>query len=416
MLRIVPTLLPVATFVAVVAIGAIGATPRVACADTIERRGLEPALRGKVEGVDEDGVRFRSDLGATQVIPWDRVRSVESGSFKTIVTSQMAVAEQLWRARSRAERGDTEQAEPLLERLFTTYRGRTSETALVVAEGLLRCRLARADQALAVLPWLEVVRLRRAEIQTSSYASLPPVIDRESGLAPLLPPVFVDDPASQRIREELRRISTAPGTDDTVAQLAGLYALAMPLAAEGTLPESPTLPAMADPPPAAAGRSVDPATALVRLVLAAQQIEPTTRDAARRRIDELLAAATPAAAASAGGGSDELLSPRIWSDAWLRFFGGCSRLREPDTALRRRGVVELLHVPARDARRLPFLSGAALWLAAAAVGRDGDGQSSAVLRRELDLEFPAHPLRRSAPAGVEIAVERTPSPSSVRNP
>lgn len=398
MLRTALTPPLLATLVAGVATVVLAGTSH---ADTIERRGREPALRGKVEGVDEDGVRFRSELGATQVIPWDRVRSVDSGSFETIVRSQMAVAEQLWRARSRVERGDTEQAEPLLERLFTTYQGRTSETALVVAEGLLRCRLARADQALAVLPWIEVLRLRRGGIETSSYASLPPVIDPETGLAPLLPPVFMDDPSSQRIREELRRISTAPGTDPAVAELAGLYALAMPLAANGALPVSPSLPALTEPVSGKAARPEDPAAALVRLVLAAQQSDQPTREAARQRIDQLLATAAPSGGAGGSGASGTAVLSQAWSDAWLRFFGGSSRLRDSDGGMRRRGVVELLHVPARDARQLPFLSGVALWLAASAVERDGDAGSSAVLRRELDIEFPAHPLRRSAPPGVE---------------
>ena len=145
---------------------------RPGAGDMVERRGSEPALEGEITIINEAGVTIRSSLGAVHVVPWDRVRRVEGKVEDPTLDEKMAIAVDLWRSRSRVERGDTTLAEPLLERLFERYRGQTHETALVVAEGLLRCRLARADHALAVVPALEVARLRRAQITTDTYSVL----------------------------------------------------------------------------------------------------------------------------------------------------------------------------------------------------------------------------------------------------
>src|SRR5262245_53603531 len=81
-----------------------------ASADTVERRGRAPSLEGTVERVDASGVSVRSRSGAVQVVPLDRVRDVVLEQPDTRRADWERVresAEQLWRARSRVERGDT---------------------------------------------------------------------------------------------------------------------------------------------------------------------------------------------------------------------------------------------------------------------------------------------------------------------
>ena len=163
-------------------------------ADLVERRGSEPPVEGKITRIDDAGVTVRSDLGAFHFVPWDRVRHVEAKEQDPLLARRMETATRLWRARSRVERHDTTLAEPILERLFERYHGQTHETALVVAEGLLRCRLAPGDHVRAVLPALETARLRRADVTTDSYANLTAVIDESTSLCPLLAPAWLPSP------------------------------------------------------------------------------------------------------------------------------------------------------------------------------------------------------------------------------
>jgi hypothetical protein len=194
----------------------------VAVADVVERRGDEPSLQGTVVSLDGAGVKMRTASGALHAVPWDRVREVQCDPVLAAeLKTWMPVAEDLWRARSRLQRRDTTMAEPLLERLFERYRGQTHETALVVAEGLLRCRLARADHGLAVIPALETARLRRAGITTDSYAGLSQVFDETHALCPLLAPVWVDSPFLHALERDLG-VYDAQG-DAVVTALAQLY-------------------------------------------------------------------------------------------------------------------------------------------------------------------------------------------------
>ncbi|MHC4421626.1 MAG: PH domain-containing protein, partial [Planctomycetota bacterium] len=165
-------------------VGALGSLliTVAAAADVVERRGAAPVIEGEVTVIDDAGVTVRSPLGAVHFVAWDRVRRVETERERPELQKHWETAVDLWRARSRVERNDTTLAEPLLERLFERYRGRTHETALVVAEGLLRCRIARADHVLAIVPALEVARLRRAGVKTEAYANLAPVFDSDYGL------------------------------------------------------------------------------------------------------------------------------------------------------------------------------------------------------------------------------------------
>jgi hypothetical protein len=84
----------------------------------IRRDGLEP-LRGRIIVIDDAGVTIRADdLSPSRLVPWDRVRDVQSSSSHPRLDERLAMADELWRARSRLERGDAALAEPLFERLF----------------------------------------------------------------------------------------------------------------------------------------------------------------------------------------------------------------------------------------------------------------------------------------------------------
>lgn len=375
--------------VVAVAVGGLG---RGSAADVIERRGGAPPLSGRVASVDAEGVTMRSDLGAEQVVPWDRVRSVQSESTLSDLGRQLERAELLWRARSRVERGDTALAEPLLERLFTESRGRTGETSLVIAEGLLRCRLARGEQVGAVIPALEVARLRRAGVTTMSYGSLAPVLDDATSLAPTLPPVFPAGPALARLHDELDALAKGVAVDPIVRALAESYRAALVLDSSGVPSPGGAIPT-SEVGEAKAVRD-HPGVALLRAVLAANEggVEAPRPVASESGVaSEQLSRRAAARQKLSALELDAGMAP--WAESWRRFFAGTSRLGDAKREERRRGVVDLVHVTATSAAQQPWLSGVALAVASDALTRDGAAAASATLRREFELLHPHHALR-----------------------
>ena len=76
---------------------------------------------------------------------------------------------------------------------------------------------------------------------------------------------------------------------------------------------------------------------------------------------------------------------------------------------RQRGLVNMLHLPARFGRTLPYLTGLALAWAAETARADGDDEAAAVLTAELDRRFPSHPARAADPV-LPPAIARGTSP------
>jgi hypothetical protein len=347
-------------------------------ADAVERRGGEPPVTGRLQTVDDAGVRISSDVGAEVLVPWDRVRRIVADQPDHDIARYLEVADDLWRARSRIERHDTTLAEPLLERLFETYRGRTHETALVVSEGLLRCRLARGEQVLAVIPALETARLRRAGVQTASYAMLPSVLDESTGLCPAVPPFWATTRGLDRLSRELERYE-AKG-DAVVAGLARLYRAA---ALRQLRP--------ADAPAVGESYGDEPGVAFLFAVVECSAPDADARDEARQRLER---------------GIDRL-DP--WAQAWVHFALGDSLLRESGVGRQQRGLVHLAHLPARLSGHGTFLSALALARLAAAADAAGDRAAAESLRMELRNRYPRSHLRWPL---APVAAAATPEDSS----
>jgi hypothetical protein len=337
--------------------------------DMVERRGAEPAIVGRITVIDDSGVFVRSVQGATHFVPWDRVRRVVTDQPHAGLERRLDTAETLWRARSRVERNDTALAEPLLERLFEQYRGQTHETALVVAEGLLRCRLVRGANAEAVIPALEVGRLRRADVETASYAMLRPVIDEQTSLCPELAPAWLSSRALDRLRRDLEDYDAKE--DPIVSALARGYlqALRRQVGVEA-------LAASAEP-----GESTPPehsGVQLLALCAACGADDVERRRAARDRLRLEMPTMPP------------------WAEAWARFALGTSLLREDGVGRRQRGLLNLVHLPARFGRSHPYLAGLSLAWCAEASGAWGDASAAAAFEAELSRRFPNHPLHTMA--------------------
>lgn len=344
---------------------ALGGPVAPAQADRVERRGAEAALDGEIIDVSDAGVRVRTDSGDYE-IPWDRVRRIDSDDPALTYERYMATAVDIWRARSRVERGDTALAEPLLERLFERSRGRTDATARVVAEGLLRCRLARGANALAIVPALETARLARADVTIDGYADLPAVIDPDTALCPQLGPAWIRSRALNRVERDLADFD-AHG-DAVIAAIARLYRRAILFQLGATAAPDAGDDLDAD---VAAHRGVG----FLAILVECASGDPKRREAARTRVGREIATA-----------------PR-WAAGWAHFAIGDSLLRESGVGRRQRGMVQLLHLPAGHRRSLPYLAGLALSRVVETSRADGDDVTARVLTEELTRSFPNHPVR-----------------------
>ncbi len=105
---------------------------------------------------------------------------------------------------------------------------------------------------------------------------------------------------------------------------------------------------------------------------------------------EARAAATASLRARLGGAPG-------WQEVWIRIAVGRSMLLDPDTETRRRGVVELLHIPARLEPAPKRLAALALAEAAVACRALGDRDVADALRRDLLERFPDSPAARWTP-------------------
>lgn len=374
---------------------------RAAVADQLILRDEAGTLNGLTLGVDNSGVLFRVGHEQARTFTWDRVRTLttDDAALQTAFDAHRDEAVTLWRARTRVERGDYHMAEPLLIPLFATTRGRTDAVAIIVAEGLLRCHVARGDPAAAVVPWLECLRLRSAGVTQTAFAAMSAILDDRTGLCIALPPIWTPgDPNAARAVSELTSYldESDPG-DPMVHRLAELYlsaarmALVDPAAAEpiteDTLLES--LETLAN------GDARDAATFIQAMVMAVDS----------RSLDSQRAAAI------------RILS-RMARDAgrfgqWARYAGGLAKVRQPAEDQQREGLVDLLSLPALVSAGVPdvdrHLAGLALEQAAQALTRKGRTEQAASLRAELVALYPDHPVhRRAADATQRLKMENGP--------
>ena len=338
-------------------------------AQIVHRRGGNAPIDAQSIELLPEGVQLKRKSGATINVPWDMVRSVEgfaSPSDKRLwLERYQPLAADLWRARSRLQRGDARMAESLFARHFddVVEAHADSELKLIVAEGLLRARLASGVIEGALPAALETIRLRRAGITTSRYELLPPVIDMAWWIIPRLAPVATDRAQVMVLDEKLARWTSSE--DAYVAALAQGYARL----GSGTKPET-----------GAAGLGLE----LLGAALEAESDDAETRFQARATLTAL---------------AEDEAAP-AWVGAWRRWFLARSILLEEDGELDL-ALVELLHIPAIHSQSNAGLAARAVALAAEHLNAANRQRESARLRRELELSCadvaPAIAAQQDAP-------------------
>ncbi len=321
-----------------------------------------------VEQVSAIGVRVGGD--EPRVIGWDHVRRV-TGEHAARAGDFAEVSDQVWRARTRLARGDIEIASPLFEALHERYAELGGPTGLVIAEGVVRCRLWRGDQAGALMPWLHALELRRAGVAhagESARGAMISLADEATGLVPALPPIWMDTPEVRAIA----RSAPLQSGDPVVDALHEVYAQA---AAARTGIERGEMPVWSNEVRFHAG------VALAHDMVRARGDDQRGADA-RDRLEQGLEA--------------ELST---WREAWRRAALGQALADRAGEEERMRGVMMLLHLPARFAMTQPYLAGVCEAQAAQALrglGREGaaDRLIAALRARE-----PLHPVLGDGGAG-----------------
>jgi hypothetical protein len=353
----------------------------VAGAETIHRRGGgEPISAVSIE-LHPEGVRAIRASGASQLISWDMVRAIEDiddVSTRNAWTRMQPMSEDLWRARTRLQRGDGRLAGPLFETYFDSIRtnGADTEMALIVAEGLLRSRLASGALETALPSALETIRLRRAGVQTDRYLGLPEVVDERLWVVPTLPPIASDPSALMALPQTL-----APwmqGEDAHVAALASAYASMSGRAHLG-----------AD--------ATSEGAAVVRTSLDTLSRDAEVRAQARAHLEVL---------------ADQDEAP-VFIDAWRRWFVAQSNLLEDDVDLDL-ALIQLLHLPAIHKHSDPALASRAVASAADILEAAGRISEAGLLRRELHVSQadvrPALLPEKSAPTNNQLEPESDEDP------
>jgi hypothetical protein len=218
-----------ALHIGIVAVTASFFAPTHALADitVILRGGAEP-VKGLSAVAALRGLEVQQGTAKAAVtIPWDMVRDVEGATIPGL-ESELAIGQDLWRARIRVERGDEALAEPLFTKHWERYRSQDGPTTAVIAEGLLRCALAKNDLRAAVEPWSVCLRIG-SNGEPSRYPDLPGILDDTTGLLPELSPFL---PTSTRpdladaLRDAAKSMSAAQAgvASEATARLARILA------------------------------------------------------------------------------------------------------------------------------------------------------------------------------------------------
>ena len=356
---------------AVCLLGALGWGARAQLAsETLVMWGDEQPPRGTVTGVSLDGVEVVSGDGVTTLVGWDRVREVvgeRAAAFEPVRDRARAI----WRAGVRLERGDLINAEPVLEGLFETLAWERGPAASFVSRGLLTCRLGRGARGAAVVPWLSVLVSADGRPGRMVDDADARVIDQATGLASGLAPVWARGDTTVRMARE--PIGDGPDADTSgrVQLLGALYQQSARFElSPGEAPEHRA--AIGDAINAAEPGVVDEdGVSLVLEMVLARVGTDEQRASSRAALEARLLGRMPA-----------------WKEAWVRVGIGRSLVLEADAEARRRGVIQLLHVPARLASDSPVLASLALAEAALTLRDLGSAREADLLRRELLERFP----------------------------
>jgi len=266
-------------------------------------QGVELAI-----GFDPGSISDRS------LVPWAEVRSIEGGWGDA--ERYRPVADAVWRATVRLDRGDAAGAGAVLEPISGMYLNEQGPTSGTIAGVLTATRLLGGDRPGAVRAWLAA---RSNSVSGDSYW-----IDSATGLCTALPPIFRPEESAS-----ILEMGAAEG-DTPVGGLRALYLAAASVSAgkAAVLPEL-----------TARQRSDAGLRLVLDITRAGTEAEPAAREAAREALLRRLRAGGPA-----------------WETAWIHLGIGLSMMRETDPQTRDAGASRLVTVVIEHQHTAPGLS------------------------------------------------------------
>ena len=324
-------------------------------ADLVLRTGS--VIDAPIEGVSLDGVAIGG--AAPRVLGWDAVYFAR-GEGAEEVEVYRDWSDDVWRAKSRLMRGDLELASPLFDELFARLMrdGVAGPTGLVIAEGALRCRVWENRHSDAIEAWAAALRIRETGQRQSGESGAAGVIDARTLLVPTLPPMWLEGSAAAvQVHESLER----SGGSESSQAILNLYRVCAGHDAGRDVEWS-----------LEAGRFGE-GYEFVDTIIRARDSDARTRSAARAQLTGIIKEKSG-----------------TWQEAWARAALGRSLLMEESREERDRGVLHLLHVPARFARAQPHLAAVSLAEAGRALHRHGDHESVSQILLELRNRYPQH--------------------------
>lgn len=337
-------------------------------AQVVLRGNIEPE-QSSIESVSAAGITLSAE--PPRIVSWGQVKRVEGG-FADDAQKFMPIADQLWRATARLERGDAPGAAPLFASAFEAQIESRGVSLLHAAEGHAESQRRLGKSAQAVDAWLVALQLQRERVQLSLDGDHHLLhIDGETGLSSGLAPIWA--PAA-----ELSQLASADVTisisdpDQVVSAMARLYRRAARFELG--------LPADDNSPPIEDRIASLPGIALVQKIVIARTGTSSERAEAqaslRRALEQGALAKSPS-----------------WVEAWHRVALARSLLIERVPEARDEALLHLAHVPARFASTQPYLAGLALAEMSVEMSRRGANDDAAWLAQEFLRLFPWHPAR-----------------------
>jgi hypothetical protein len=336
----------------------------------VHRRAGAPSIPVEQVEVQTDGLKIfsrRNGLDETQLIPWDRVAGVDeplTGRQPIGLEDRLRVGSLLWRGRTRLLRGDARLAAPVFQEAWTELALERSAAAALAAEGLVRASIARGVPHEAFVPALALAALNGEGFRAGRFQELPPLFDRATGLVADLPPVSSEPDRAAAVKGLDSWIASARGDAQVRGQLFRAILLRESIDGDGL-----------------GSTSDDGGIKFLRLLAETGAFDADIRHQARRGLHTL---------------REEV---PLWQQAWIAFFIGRSLAEfEEDPALRRLGMLELLHVPPLGAAAPSGLSLRSLRLAASTAVDLGREREAAILESlALVLQAPPDVASETSP-------------------
>ena len=329
--------------------GLVTLSASVADREVHRRFGIAPLPFDRVEA-SEEGVRIyleKDGIIQENLVTWDRVASIDppaNGLLEPGLEQKLQLGAWLWRGHGRLLRGDARLALPQFTQAWNELKESRSPLAAMAAEGLVRAAVLRQEPGVAMVPALALADLHAAGIKTDRFDGQPAILDSATGLIPDLPPTLSPEDAALAAQGIGQWMASA---DEAGRVRGGLL--------QSLLLRTPTVEAKSN-------RNENEGTRFLRLLLELESDDSKRRQRARDRLALKL--------------DDE----PAWREAWTHFFVGRSLVeKEEDSALRRIGVLELLHVPPFGSAAPPFMVQQALRLAAETSREIGDIQAANLL-------------------------------------